>query len=38
MSSPAPQMMFPRSQAYFMETMTSANLTEAAFDRHIEMA
>jgi len=30
--------MFPRSQVYFMKTMTSANLTEAAFDWNVEMA
>jgi len=38
MRNPAPSMMFPRSQVYFTQTMTSANLTEAAFDRDIEMA
>jgi hypothetical protein len=38
MSNPAPTMMFPRSQVYFTKTMTSANLTESAFDRDIKMA
>ena len=38
MRNPAPSTMFPRSQVYFMKTMTSANLTEAAFDRNVEMA
>jgi hypothetical protein len=38
MRNPAPSTMFPRSQVYFTKTMTSANLTEAAFDRDIEMA
>jgi hypothetical protein len=37
MRNPTPSMMFPRSQVYFMKTMTSSNLTEAAFDRDIEM-
>ena len=38
MRNPAPSMKFPRSQVYFMNTMASANLTEVAFDRHIEMS